>query len=257
LVGQILRLLPRGLKTPQWSRTFVEEPKPFPDESISTRKHSFGGLTLLLLILSIAGLSSQLATIFHPTLRMHMVFPAASWLFQCLLLAVCRPTTTPKASLVLLSSIIASQMVLLVDGADQWSFADAPAAISILSALGAVVIILIMPLRDPSIPSEEISPAFSPPTYALRSPEDNLTLWQFMTVSWMAPLISLGNERQLSDDDVWSLSYEFRHRVLHDSFRELKGSVISRLLQANGLDLFIVSALGILELVASAYSSTF
>ena len=99
--------------------------------------------------------------------------------------------------------------------------------------------------------------AISSDDLLMRSPEDNLTLWQFMSVSWMAPLIKMGNERQLNDEDVWSLGYEFKHRGLHDEFRELKGSVLRRLLEANGLDLFIISALSIIELVASVYPSSF
>lgn len=101
------------------------------------------------------------------------------------------------------------------------------------------------------MPSEKISPAFAPPTSSLRSPEDNLTVWQYMSVSWMAPLIKRGIEKQLNDDDVWSLAYQFQHRLLHDQFRELKGSVLSRLIQANALDLGIISILSIIELFAS------
>lgn len=70
----------------------------------------------------------------------------------------------------------------------------------------------------------------------------------------MKPLIELGNKRQLNDDDVWMLGYEFKHRTLHDSFRELKGSVLRRLLEANGIDLVIMSLLAIVELVASESS---
>jgi len=76
-----------------------------------------------------------------------------------------------------------------------------------------------------------------------------------MTVSWMAPLISLGNSRQLNDNDVWFLGYEFQHRKLHDRFRELQGSVLRRLLEANGLDLLIISTLAVIEQVASTYLS--
>lgn len=72
-----------------------------------------------------------------------------------------------------------------------------------------------------------------------------------MTISWMAPLISLGSARQLNDGDVWSLAFEFQHRILHDSFRELNGSVVRRLITANGLDLVIVSSLAVLESLAS------
>lgn len=67
----------------------------------------------------------------------------------------------------------------------------------------------------------------------------------------MSPLISLGFARQLNEEDVWSLGFEFQHRRLHDKFREMKGSVVRRLLAANGIDLVFISVLGILESLAS------
>lgn len=111
-----------------------------------------------------------------------------------------------------------------------------------LLALSAISVILCMPFRDPGIPSDQISPADGQPTHELRSPEDNLTLWQFMSVSWMGPLITLGSTRQLNEEDVWSLGFQFQHKALHEKFRELRGSVVMRLLAANGIDLVILSA---------------
>jgi len=74
-----------------------------------------------------------------------------------------------------------------------------------------------------------------------------------MTVSWMSPLISLGAKRQLNEEDVWSLGREFQHRLLHERFKELKGSITKRLLVANGLDLFLTSLLAIIESTASTF----
>ncbi|KAI4250339.1 MAG: hypothetical protein LQ352_005360, partial [Teloschistes flavicans] len=108
-----------------------------------------------------------------------------------------------------------------------------------------------MSLRDPDLPSADISPAFEKPHRRMRSPEDNLTLWQWMSVSWMSPLIAIGYTRQLHDEDVWSLSYEFQHRILHQRFRELGGSVVRRLLSANGIDLAILSFLGVVEALSN------
>ena len=113
------------------------------------------------------------------------------------------------------------------------------------------MIILRMPLRDPRLPRAEISKPFEQPTHQLRTPEDNITLWQFLTISWMSPLISLASSRQLNDEDVWSLGFEFQHRKLHTKFRELQGSVVRRLLVANGLDCAITTLLDAIELVAS------
>ncbi|RAL62089.1 hypothetical protein DID88_002575 [Monilinia fructigena] len=107
-----------------------------------------------------------------------------------------------------------------------------------------------MPLRDPSLGSDRISSAFSAPSDSLRSPEDNLTLWQFMSVSWMSPLMSLGKSRQLNEDDVWRLSYQFQHRILHEKFRDTSGSVLKKLIDVTGIDLVILSFLGVYQSVA-------
>ncbi|RYP76118.1 hypothetical protein DL771_001942 [Monosporascus sp. 5C6A] len=109
-------------------------------------------------------------------------------------------------------------------------------------------------MRDPSLPlrsaepdTADIAKIHNPPNSDFRSPEDNLTLWQFMSVSWLAPLISLGYDKQLSDCDVWKLPYEFQHNRLHQRFQYLEGSLTRRLLLANGLDLMIITLLGVIE----------
>ena len=162
-----------------------------------------------------------------------------------------RPTTTPFGLLFIVLGVLVAQLALLVDARSALHAQDIPATLEMLTGLSAVAIILCMPLRDPDLPKDQICPPFGQPTSQLRSPEDSLTLWQFMTVSWMTPLISLGSARQLNNEDVWSLPFEFQHSILHDSFRELKGSVVRRLIAANGLDLVIISFLAILELLAS------
>lgn len=112
-----------------------------------------------------------------------------------------------------------------------------------------------MPLRDPFLPQDDISPPFSTPTVKLRTPEDNLTPWQYMTISWMEPLIRKGATTQLDDEDVWDLGYEFKHSRLHSAFRILRGSVTSRLVQANGIDVLRTTTLSLIQLFASTSST--
>lgn len=104
-----------------------------------------------------------------------------------------------------------------------------------------------MPIRDPTLTSAGIGNAERSPTSDLRSPEDNINLWQWMTVSWISPLMYLRSRRQINEEDVWLLPYEFQHSRLHTLFRELQGSVIRRLLRANGLDLIIIMSIGTFE----------
>ena len=163
-----------------------------------------------------------------------------------------RPKTAPFGLLAICTSALFSQAIIIITSPISiLRTKDFLTLSNVFVSLIVIGIILSMPLRDPALSDYGISPAFHNTTHELRSPEDNLTLWQFMSVTWMSPLLSLGSARQLHDDDVWSLSLEFQHRFLHDKFRELKGSVVKRLLTANGLDLVFVSILGILESLAS------
>lgn len=127
----------------------------------------------------------------------------------------------------------------------------APNIVAAFIALFATVMILNMPMTDPRLLRENISTAYTTPTSELRSPEDDITLWQFLAVSWMGPLISTGYRRQLHESDVWKLSYQFLHRALHDAFSTVPGTMIVRVVKANAIDIFITMALGLIELLTS------
>ena len=70
-----------------------------------------------------------------------------------------------------------------------------------------------------------------------------------MTVSWLSPLIRIGYDRQLQDEDVWQLPASFQHKQLHEYFRSLHGTVIQRLMRANWLDITILSILGLVTTI--------
>ena len=118
-----------------------------------------------------------------------------------------------------------------------------------LAALVNGIVILLMPFRTRSAPIFEISAVGQTPSSDFRSPEDNLRLWQFLSASWMGPLISIGRKRQLHEGDVWQLGFEFQHHRLHEKFRRLKGSVLMRTLRANGLDVLIISTIAVVQML--------
>lgn len=247
----LLQLLPKHLRSPKWFRKFIQEPIDVKHELCSNVNISFGTSALWLLVLSGIGLMLRLARVFHPQFSPQSILSAVPWAVACIIIGVRRPRSTPKGLFVLYGTTLLAEAIILVDGDLKIIQAQILAAATILLALGSVAVILAMPMRDPALSKVGISPAFSPPTAELRSPEDDLTLWQYMTVSWMSPLILLGNKRQLNDHDVWDLGYEFQHKMLHDQFRELPGSVLNRLLTANGIDLALISLLSLVELLAS------
>jgi hypothetical protein len=251
LLEFLLKFLTRGLLKIKWLSNIIQEPEEAKDDLQTAGKRCLSRLTTSLFVSSTIGLILQIITIFYSTLRMDMMlFLTIAWAVAVLLVAILRPATVPKTLLVLYISIFFSQTIILLDGVSELGRDKVPLALAPSAALCTIAIILNMPLRNPSLPTKEISPAFGPSTSELRSPEDNLTLWQYMSISWMTPLIKLGNSRQLNDDDVWDLGYEFKHKLLSDKFRELKGTVLGRLFQANGLDLVIISLLATFELVA-------
>lgn len=157
-----------------------------------------------------------------------------------------RPRTASLSLLFLFASIVLSELAILIS--DPVHFVP---ALGPLVAFAGIVVVLNMPLRDPLLPSEDISPVYGPPTVKLRTPEDSLTPLQFMTVSWMGPLIKKGITRKMDDEDVWDLGWEFKHARLHDAFRKLEGSVTRRIFVANGMDAFRTTSLNLLRLCSS------
>lgn len=166
-------------------------------------------------------------------------------------MAAKRPRISSPAILAVFSSLMIIELLTWLNHRRLRRGAYVSNILGACFAFIASVILLRMPLYDPRLSTEKISPPFDIPTSKLRSPEDNLTLWQFLTVSWMAPLISVGSARQLHDEDVWGLSYQFVHKTLHEKFRALRGSFVVRLIKANAPDILITSSLGILTMIAS------
>ncbi|KAF2168468.1 hypothetical protein M409DRAFT_53141 [Zasmidium cellare ATCC 36951] len=247
LLVQILRLLIKW--RPRWTRPFVEEiVEPILEvDLVPTRTWTVH--TLGLAVLSITGFTLQLAASILSGSASIAFIPVLPWLVAALEVGVYRPRTIPYAVLSITTFQVISQAILLENGF--WT--STPRILSICSAVTGgltLVVLLLMPFRDPLLPSKDISKPFSPPSSVLRSPEESFSLWQFMTVAWMKPLMDLGSKRQLENEDVWSLPYDFQHRRLHDNFRELRGTVIRRLISANAIDLIFVVILGVTEQLA-------
>nr|POE99453.1 atp-dependent bile acid permease [Quercus suber] len=246
-------IISRSRLRPDWTKPFAEEETcdevPAADGALGRRRWTV--FTAALAMSSIAGFaleSSHVLTVWPEWTRTLL---ASSWLVIAGIVLTKAPRTAPLSLFLPLVAQVFTQSVLLEAEIGQMKSPERGLSIAtlILSCV-SICLILLMPLRDPARPAKEISKPFSRPTSSMRSPEDNMTVWQFMTVAWMGPLISIGSKRQLEDEDVWQLGAEFQHKRLHNNFRQLRGTVISRLLLANGMDLVILTILGILELVA-------
>lgn len=247
LLVYLARFLP--FRTAQWARPFArEEPEP---GSVCPRPRAFYPFALLML--SSLGLALAVAATLTPS-PPNPAWPLAQipWFILIFLVVLDWPRRTPKTLLAVFAAILFCELTTLAAEYGGGKSVSAIRGVVVVTVFAAIVLILRMPMRDPALPdprTENIAKLHSPPDSKFRSPEDNLTLWQFMTVSWMKPLINRGHEKQMNNDDVWTLPYEFQHARLHALFRDLQGSLIKRLLIANGSDLMIVVLLGIIEAV--------
>lgn len=225
-------------------KPFIEEPGV--DDDVQPKKQSPPYVAILLFVLAITGFVLQAVV--------RLQSPSVLLGIAAFYLVLTRPRTASILLLVLYATLLVLQVSILTSS--EWDFQrfDLIVALRIINiciSFISIAVVVNLPLRNPSLARDGISQPFTTPTSDLRSPEDDLTLWQWMTVSWMSPLISVGKKRQLNDDDVWSLGYEFQHRQLHIAFRELHGTVVRRLLRANWHDLVILTVLAILELAAN------
>ncbi|KAK4169958.1 putative ATP-dependent permease [Cladorrhinum sp. PSN259] len=168
-----------------------------------------------------------------------------------LVLVLERPQTAPYSILLIqgTTALVNLALYLLVPkiSRNEWSQPVAWVGGVLFPSL-SVAVILGMPLRDPHLDNIRIGKPGTQPNSNVSSPEDVITLWQWMTVSWIWRLLKLASQRQLNAEDVWLLPAENQHGRLHTQFRELKGTVLGRLLKANGLDLVLLNGLGFIKM---------
>ncbi|KAF1843379.1 P-loop containing nucleoside triphosphate hydrolase protein [Cucurbitaria berberidis CBS 394.84] len=236
---------------PAWTKSFVRETKEHSNEFEVDTPHRTLTATFGLLTVASIGLTLQIITAFFPLRQITAVYPSIAWGIACALIVLERPRTASLSLLLLFAGLLFAELVMLSHTQDPFAAKNIPLVLAPVAALLGIFIILNMPLRDPNLSNKEISPVFTPPTVELRTPEDNLTPWQYMVVSWMAPLIQKGVTQDMEDQDVWSLGYEFKHVRLHHAFRKLPGSVTRRIFVANGLDLVLTTSLNVVRLAAT------
>ncbi|KAG9087260.1 hypothetical protein FRC07_012868, partial [Ceratobasidium sp. 392] len=109
--------------------------------------------------------------------------------------------------------------------------------VDVLVTVVGISAIVTMPLRisgKPEVDAKGRLPAL----------EDYCTLFEWITFSWVSPLIAMGASKALEEKDVWQLSRQMRTRVLMKQFLRLKrSSLLRRLLAANARDMFLDLAL--------------
>ncbi|KAJ6443800.1 ABC transporter [Purpureocillium lavendulum] len=232
---------------PRWLQPFAKE-----TGSGSEKRKSWTQWTLILGILCLAGLVlSIVPACLNPRQRI-TILEVVPWLVATLMTAFDRPTNTPRI-------LLLQYLLILLAGLATYSvkfLERAPEALDtyrvtrMALATAAILAIINMPLRDPAWDTEDIGNWSLPPSHHVRSPEDNLTLYRFWTMKWVFPLARLCRGKEIGEEDVWQLPFEFQHTRLYMAFRELEGKLLPCLIEANGLDLSIATVLAIVEKVA-------
>ncbi|KAJ5769828.1 uncharacterized protein N7511_001879 [Penicillium nucicola] len=233
---------------PKWTVPFISELRDTCDFSLEAPKQPLRW-TVVLLFCSVVGLLAETVQFVPPHIDASAFVLVISWATATILIATKRPRSCPISMLVYYVFAFAIELSLAARPEVYSKFKTVARFIAAGAAATACLTILLMPFREQSLQRCDISAVGQQPSSEFRTPEDNLKLWQFLTVSWMAPLISTGGKRQLNEQDVWQLGFEFQHRRLHEKFRRLRGSVVSRLLRANGIDVFIISTISTIQMI--------
>ncbi|KAJ4169761.1 hypothetical protein NW754_005909 [Fusarium falciforme] len=240
-------LKPLRYLTPRWLKPFAQE--------IGLRQKNgkrWTFWTVCLMVISFLGLALAVSSaILNPRLPISFL-DIAPWTVAMLITLFDRPTKTPR--LLFVQYLLMMSATLVICAAHYINFKtinlNVFQSLRFILTLVAILIIGNMPLRNQSWGASDIGSSKRDPTNLLRSPEDNLTLFQFWTVTWVYPLAKICRKREISVEDVWQLPHDFQHFRLYMAFRELKGKLLPCLIEANGLDLFISTLLAIVERVS-------
>jgi hypothetical protein len=71
------------------------------------------------------------------------------------------------------------------------------------------------------LPSHKTALRTSGTNNTLDGPEDGVSLFDWLTVRWMNPLLSKAQKKTLEDEDIWLLSPFYKHRYLYPVFRDV------------------------------------
>ncbi|KAL1748165.1 hypothetical protein HDZ31DRAFT_30137 [Schizophyllum fasciatum] len=168
---------------------------------------------------------------------------AATWLYATVR-PVARPPTTVPWDLFVVYCAHLIGAVLLLGGAifDHDVYASplpGPAAlVAQLLHVAAVIFLLAIVLQTPlDLPSQKIN---KEDIGTRLIPEDYVTLFQWITFSWVYPIVKRGRSRTLELIDVWDLSPSLQSRPIFIKFSNLKvPTLLQRIFWANSLDLIM------------------
>ncbi|KII83760.1 hypothetical protein PLICRDRAFT_119100 [Plicaturopsis crispa FD-325 SS-3] len=185
---------------------------------------------------------------------------AISWLYAAAR-PIVRPVPTPPYDLLVLYLVHVVGGALILGGAlfDHQLGVPMPSTarvvgmtLNLLAVLAVLGVVLAMPL---AIPSAKVAPEAIGVTV---SPDDYTTLFEWLTLSWIWPLIKLGTNTTLNENDVWNLSPAIRSRPVFIKFSSMKHSrLLWQLWATNSLDVLLDSSLSVVSVLLGFASPFF
>jgi hypothetical protein len=249
---------------PNWTKPFLEDLAPSAERDRKDGASIFW--TVSLAAISIVAVIAQIIKIIgFPDLLVHALLQLSSWTIVALVIALTRPRSCPIG---LMAFYIGSTVVEsaglgydTVTGVGNFTIMPNPRTAShqlvLILSVASVLILLAMPMRVESRDYSPIAKVGAVPSSADRTPEEALRLWQYLTVSWVSPLLRVGNARQLQREDIWRLPYTFQSRRLAEAFRDVPGSsIIWRLVRANILDCVVLVLTAVVDVLCSRCLAT-
>lgn len=161
------------------------------------------------------------------------------------------PTVPPWSALVLYIIFFTSSALTFLDVVyfrfvfgklPHWA---SPATLVIEAANGAVA--LVLALLSGSL-------RFNSPLTLAKAPlvahDDSVTFWQWMTFSWMSPLISQWSKQVMNEEDLPKLSSTMQTREIFAQFQSIrKSSLLWKLLAANRFDILMDGTLTLCSVI--------
>ncbi|KAF8838558.1 P-loop containing nucleoside triphosphate hydrolase protein [Paxillus ammoniavirescens] len=104
-------------------------------------------------------------------------------------------------------------------------------AVNLVAVMAALAIVVTMPFEVPSVCIQK----------SLYSPEDYTTMVEWLTFSWVYPLIKRGINTAMDEEDVWDLSPTMQSRPVFAKFSTIaRPTLLRSLFVASSLDLFVM-----------------